>query len=194
MKLNLESLYRNMCEQNKNRCKYNFEFLNKEFHCIFAIDNTPWKLYVFTLGIDPILLEVSVRDNFTINTFIENSVFTKLCKYLELKFDPNKKFKPVVLFEALNKSIPAYFKQNPAYHETLMAAPNIEEADKIYFVGTHFNPNDRRVTTQNYRKTSVAFGDKIAEKLKQSNISTCWSANPNDENRSRLSEILSRYN
>ena len=123
------------------------------------------RLYLSTLGKNPIVFEIEIDKKYCAKTYIED--YKELILYLEIKYDPNHTFKPVDLFEALNNKIPKKFQRKPNCSEVVSVASKrrrVEEADKIYFCGWRNNPTGDNVSEMNIEKTRIAFEWWIFEK------------------------------
>ena len=116
------------------------------------------RLYLSTLGKNPIVFEIEIDEKYCAKTYIED--YKELILYLEIKYDPNHTFKPIDLFEALNNKIPKKFQRKPNCSEVVSVASKrrrVEEADKIYFCGWRNNPTGDNVSEMNIEKTRIAF-------------------------------------
>ena len=116
------------------------------------------RLYLSTLGKNPIVFEIEIDKKYCAKTNIED--YKELILYLEIKYDTNHTFKPVDLFEALNNKISKKFQRKPNCSEVVSVASKrrrVEEADKIYFCGWRNNPTGDNVSEMNIEKTRIAF-------------------------------------
>ena len=189
----LRVLHQNMKEIGETRAIFPFKYNEKEFSCIFLVDIIPFRLYLTTLGIKPIVFELEIEKGYKVQSYLDD--YNQLVTYLELKYNPNHVFKPNDFFEALNRRIPIRFTTKPNYKEVLLVASKrrkIEEDDKIYFCGWYSNPIGKQVRPENLEKTRSAFGDKKAEICSLNNISSCWTNIPIEENLSKLDDIESK--
>lgn len=183
----LRALHQNMKAIGETRAIFSFKYNEKEFSCIFLVDIIPFRLYLTTLGVQPIVFELEIEREYKVKSYLDD--YNKLVEYLELKYNPHHVFKPNDFFEALNRKIPVRFTTKPNYREVLVVASKtrkIEEDDKIYFCGWYSNPIGKQVRSENLEKTRSAFGDKKAEICLLNNISSCWTNIPTDENLSKL--------
>ena len=150
------------------------------------------RLYLSTLGKNPIVFEIEIDKKYCAKTNIED--YKELILYLEIKYDPNHTFKPVDLFEALNNKISKKFQRKPNCSEVVSVASKrrrVEEADKIYFCGWRNNPTGYNVSEMNIEKTRIAFGDKIAAMCKLKNVSSCWTNISSDEYLKKINDLYS---
>lgn len=186
----LQILHQDMMKKDESRDLFPFSYNGKNFSCIFVTDITPIRLYLTTLGNAPITFELEINKDYCTSPYLDD--YKLLVAYLDIKYDPNYKFKPVDFFEALNRKIPRVFMNAPSYKEVIQVASlkrNLEEADKIYFCGWRSNPLGSSVREKNLEKTRSAFGDQIADMCKQKNISSRWTDIDSEEDLARLNEI-----
>ncbi len=189
----LRALHQDMKKVGETRATFPFRYNEKEFSCIFLVDITPFRLYLTTLGVEPIVFELEIERGYKTKSYLDD--YNKLVAYLELKYNPDHVFKPNDFFEALNGRIPVHFTTKPNYRDVLLVASKrrkIEEEDKIYFCGWYSNPKGRHVRSENLEKTRSAFGDEKAEICELNNISSCWTNILIDENLSKLDDIESK--
>lgn len=186
----LKILHEDMKVKNEERTIFPFTYNTKYFSCIFLTDIKPMRLYLSTLGTNPIVLEIEIDENYYANTYIAD--YKKLVNYLEIKYDPNHTFKPTDFFVALNNKIPKKFQEKPKYSDVVRVVSRrrmVEEANKIYFCGWKKNPAGYNVSDMNIEKTRSAFGDKIADVCKSKNVSSCWTDISSDEVLGRINEL-----
>ena len=189
----LERLHEMMTENNDTRAVFSFTYNSKQLSCIFIIDVNPYMLILAPLGAD-FAINISINEDFTANTYINNH-FRELINFLELKYDPENKFRPLTLFEVINSNIPDDNYQQTNYTtiiRTASLAQDIEEADKIYFCGFRNNGKNETVSNRNYIKTKVAFGKLIADNLRKANVSTRWTSQRNEEDIYLINRYLER--
>lgn len=166
------------------RSTFYVEFNHKTFSCIFIIDTIPYQLYISTLGVAPFTFQVDILKGYKINPILDNEIYRALIEYLELKYDPKKKFSPIAFFDHINKKLPFVQINNvntASVLKTVSRTKKVEEADKVYFCGWRHNNIRCNVTPENLEKTRIAFGDKISNMCCQNNISSCWTENINEE-------------
>lgn len=189
---NLQTLHQDMIKKDESRVTFNFKYNKKTFSCIFLFDVTPFRLYLTTLGTNPIVLELEISKGYKANTFLDD--YNNLVDYLELKYDAEHKFSTNDFFNFLNSSIPKEFTHRPSYTDVLTTASHrrkIEDINKIYFCGWYQNPIGHTVRAENLEKTRSAFGSKIAELSELNNISSCWTDVANDEQLNKINDLLS---
>lgn len=187
----LRTLHEDMKENNEISASFNFNYNNRGFACIFLGDVNPMILYLCTVGEAREVFEIAIDENYMTDTYIDD--YRRLIEYLNLKFDPNHKFKPVDFFEVLNRNIPKTFQRAPDYKEIVKVASKtreIEEADKIYFLGWYRNKVGKSVRDKNLEKTRLAFGREIADISKRTNRSSCWTDEEGLENMEAFNDIF----
>lgn len=190
----LKALHEDMKRQHEFRALFPFAFNKRDFSCIFLTDMKPYLLYLTALGVTPVSIEFEVLDNYSVHDYISREKYKDLVRYLELKFDPNHKFKPSDFLNALNKKIPSKFTKQPSYIEVIQIGSkhkSIEEPEKKYFCGWRKNPPGTKVSPLNCQKTSLAFGSEMGTVSKKYNISSCWTSEKSKENLSQLNQMLS---
>lgn len=187
----LKILHEDMMKKGEERVTFPFEFNGKTFSCIFLTDIIPYRLYLTTLGLYPVVFELEIEKGYKSKCFIDD--YKKLVDYLEIKYDPTHKFVPFDFFEVLNKRIPKKFTVRPDYKDTLKIASKrrkIEEEAKVYFCGWRRNAVGKNVREENLEKTRSAFGNAKAEMCKRKNISSCWTDRACEEELKKLNDII----
>lgn len=187
----LRTLHEDMKENNEISASFNFNYNNRGFACIFLGDVKPMILYLCTVGEAREVFEIAIDENYMTDTYIDD--YKRLIEYLNLKFDPDHKFKPVDFFEVLNRNIPNNFQTAANYSSILSvssATRDIEEENKIYFLAWRDNPIGNHVTELNLEKTRLAFGDKIAKISKKINKSSRWTDKQGLENMEAFNDIF----
>lgn len=187
----LRSLHEEMKKKNEISTTFNFNYNNRGFSCIFLCDITPMLLYFFTTGENPEVFEIEIDSNYMAETYIDD--YNKLIKLLGIEYDSNYKFRPVDFFEVLNRNIPGTFQKAANYSSVLRTSStrrDIEEAEKIYFLGWYENPVGYCVRENNLEKTSIAFGEKIADLSKKTNKSSRWTDKQGLENMAAFNDIF----
>lgn len=187
----LRTLHEDMKENNEISASFNFNYNNRGFACIFLGDVKPMILYLCTVGTAREVFEIAIDENYMTDTYIDD--YKRLIEYLNLKFDPDHKFKPVNFFEVLNRNIPTTFQTAANYSSILSvssATRDIEEENKIYFLGWYRNKVGKSVRDKNLEKTRLAFGDKIAKISKQTNRSSKWTHDERLENMEAFNDIF----
>lgn len=185
----LESLHNNMKLNDMERVVFPFRYNEKGFSCIFITDILPYRLYLSTLGDKSITFELVINNKYETSSYMKD--YNKLIEYLEIKYDPNHKFKPNDFFRSLNNKIPENCNNKPNYKDVILIVAShreIEESNKIYFCGWRNNKKGN-VREGNLEKTRSVFGDDLAEICKKKNISSRWTDIDNDEEINKINDI-----
>jgi hypothetical protein len=177
MKLNgLISLYNDMKKNNIDRYRFDYQNGKGKFDIFFFIDEQPFIL-LFGARSSNFSFELEVKNGFNINATFDNETYTKLLKFLEIKYSKDNPFRPNKFFQNFNQNIP--FKTNkyniPKPHQIIKYRQNVEESEKIYFFG--WLDNDKKgnqVSEDNLEKTKQILGIKAYERCKYKNISSRW--------------------
>lgn len=188
----LRILHEDMKARKEERAIFPFTYNAKDFSCLFLTDIKPMRLYLSTLGNNPIVFEIEIDEKYCAETYLDD--YKKLVEYLEIKYDPNHTFKPKDFFKVLNNKIPKKFQRKPNYSDVVMVVSKrrmVEEVDKIYFCGWRNNPKGYNVSDMNIEKTRSAFGDKVADICKEKNVSSCWTDISSDESLKKINNLHS---
>lgn len=179
---NLHLLRKQMAEKPNERAIFSFSINTYKFRCIFIVDVIPNMLLVTSIGKDPFKFETEVTMNDTLIARIDDTdIYNLLIEYLELRGNGFTPFRPSTFFEELNRALPNVNISNRAsYADVLSFSSSIYEPDKIYF--WHWLPHNdtekNHVSPYIHMKTSRAFGEEFAEKMRNLNISSCWTKDP----------------
>ncbi|WP_366345979.1 DUF6037 family protein [Paenibacillus amylolyticus] len=177
MKLDrLKNLYIGMKNSKIERYKIQFTFNNVSFDVFFFIDENPY-LLVFGVKAVNFYFEVKVKPGFSIDTFLPKDIHTRLMAMLNLKYDPNSSFKLNYFFEEFNKKIPqkVVLSNQPKSNEVGCFRKNVEENDKVYFLGWRDNQTrNENVSFKNLMKTKALLGNTAYERSRQKNFSSRW--------------------
>lgn len=190
---NLSTLHNNMIINNETRAKFSFTYNKRIFSCVFICDTFPFILIIAYLGHN-FAVELRIAKDYSTSSYLDNSLYKQLIELIGIKFDPNNKFTPTTFFDIINNNIPEKYEKSN-YYDVLLTEriiKDIEEADKIYFLGFRNNPSNQGVSQKNFEKTNLAFGSKIANSLKQHNISTRWTPYKSEENLRELNDYIDR--
>lgn len=155
-------------------------------------------LFVTALGQNPFTIDIQVDNNFNVinGLFLANDIYEKLRVYLEIKTGRENPFRPANFIQNLDAVTPTKFNGNrPTRHEvaalSVATSPNLyEDADKIYFCGWRKNPAGSSVSRKNQNKSLLYFPAKEVELRTELNMSSCWSANPNEEALNALNQLI----
>ncbi|MEH6908830.1 DUF6037 family protein [Neobacillus drentensis] len=183
MKLNgLKELYQCMKQQKIERYKFDFIYQSVQFDVLYFIDEIP-NILAFGIKQHNYYFEIPVGKDFEITAYLNE--YHKFCKIMGFEYNPDSHYKPAYFFEEFNKNIPkiALPTNVPKPSQVAIYRDKVEEAAKIYFVKWRDNSKvGHKVSTENLEKTRLLLSYKAYRMCKEKNISSCWSANPEDEN------------
>ena len=166
------------------RCGFPFRRNHKEFDVFFFADMKPYELMFGLVG-GQWSFSVKVLEGYRVNTWLGDDYYG-LCKALDLEHDPNNTFRPVDFFKDLNLKVPSEISRDSEVEPQDVAryCRDIEEADKIYFVGwrPHPDPEVRDVTKRNLEKTRRLLGEVAYLRCREYRISTAWTDDPEKAN------------
>ena len=182
----LRLLHQVMKARHNNRCQFPFHRNCKKFDVLFFADKIPYELMFGLVG-DRFSFKVRVSEDYRIDPRLDRDDYRRLCKALDLEYNPDNPFRPAYFFEDLNNNIPNEISQDNEVKPQDVARhyPSIEEADKIYFVRwlQHLNPKIQwDVTEHNLEKTRRLLGEDIYLHCKERRISTVWTDDPQRAN------------
>ncbi len=171
-------LYRSLKEAEETY--FIFPFCKNEvtFEVLFDIFKSPFELH-FLQRDNNFSFRINVEKGFIINTTIEKSIYSNLCRVLNLKYDPLNKFTPSAFFEEFNDKIPLYSTRQKRKNELLVYyVSDIEGSDKLLFDGFlewEKLKNGKKVSIKNLEKTRILYPE-LYEKCKRENISIRYKA------------------
>jgi hypothetical protein len=183
----LKTLYRSMQDEKVKRQLFNYTIrkLNAvTFSVAFVTDRNPFKL-LFGCKDRNIFFILNVLPGFNVDPYdIDRDAFARLCRALGLQFDSANPYSRKTFLEEFRdsgqiKTIAAKIQLKP--QELPIDPSTVEEGDKLYFRGWRLNPVGENVTPENLAKTREFCGDEFAEVCRLENISSRWSADPDDE-------------
>ena len=152
------------------------------FSVAFIIDETPWAL-VFGVADHNIAFEIPVHRGFMVSAGdISKDTWREILRLLGVQYNENDPFtRETFLLRYLDRNIPTAASRRNAYpHEIPRRMSVTDEAHKIYFVRWLPHGKNKRVTQPNLEKTKRYLGEHWAGACSSRNISSCWSAEPND--------------
>lgn len=195
---NLNALYVDMQQNDADSVVFAAQVEGHPFSCTFAKVIGTLHLFVTALGQNPFTIDIQVDNNFNVvnGLFLANDIYERLREYLEIKTGWENPFRPANFIQNLDAVTPTTFNGNrPTRHEvaalSVATSPNLyEDADKIYFCGWRKNPAGSSVSRKNKNKSLLYFPAKEVELRTEFNMSSCWSANPNDEALNALNQLI----
>lgn len=179
---NLKSLYSFMKKNKIDRYQFQFNFRGKIFDVLYFIDEEP-NILAFGVANHNFYFEIEVKSGFIIKAFIDD--YSAFVKMMGFSYSEDNKFKPSIFFEELNTylpNVPRNIKNTPKPHEIAIYRSNVEEMEKIYFVGwlNHKEGSGNSVRPENLEKTKMLLSNKAYVTCKEKNVSSRWSPHPTD--------------
>lgn len=157
---------------------FNVIYNTHEFSCVFILGATSHQLYMTTVGVDPKTIFVEIGKDFATPNQFKNESYNILKNYLEFKFTSGKSFIPIDFFKEFDNKIDINNVRIPKLSTIVSVVgkgKRMKDTEKIYFVGWKRNAIKQQVSDENYIKTCLIVGEKVAKQLRISNISSCWS-------------------
>lgn len=176
----LKSLHDSMKAESLESTKFIYS-VRKDvvFDVFFNVLVSPYELIFGLKGIEPKVIFINVFPGYKVNTMLDSEQYKLLANILKINGASFKPFSFKTFLENFSRSIPSK-AQKHLYHELtkyLTSRNDIDEAQKIYFLGFKNNASGHKVSDKNYKKNCLAFNHMIANNLKDRNISTCWTSN-----------------
>jgi hypothetical protein len=156
-----------------------------KFDIFFDIDKVPFRLGFLVLKSN-YQLWLEVKNGFLIDTNLPKVKYYELIKLLNLKTDKNKPFSTVAFFEQFNNQIPRTLievKKDYMRSIVLAVSPNIEEKDKIYYLGINDwdkIKNGRHRDPKNLEKTRLLYPELYLS-IKDKDISVKYTSDISEE-------------
>jgi CRISPR/Cas system-associated protein endoribonuclease Cas2 len=178
----LEQLYKRMKDGSVTQCPFPYQFNGANFSVLFDIETNPFTL-LFGVIKENFTFSFPVEHGFIIKDFrLDDITYKRLITILKLKYDPNNKFSPFTFLKTFNEIVNTNFVVYQAKSsDRIHFSRDVEEPDKIYFQKWLPHHGERKVTEKNLDKTRKLLGEKRYQDCKERNISTCWTANKDEE-------------
>ncbi|WP_216372451.1 DUF6037 family protein [Francisella tularensis] len=180
----LKKLYISMKEKSIDIQRFLITHNNIDIDVTYSIRCNPHTLALTSLNKKRVFICFEVKKGFNINCSLDNDSYKKLANL----FNTNKNtFKPFLVNEFINqikKEFPDKVSVNnlPTDPQTILRGRrDIEEADKIYFIGWTHHTN-KEFSQENLYKTTLAFGEDAKNYQIRNNASSRWSDIPTGKN------------
>lgn len=177
----LELLHRRMRAEGIDRTAFSYRNNLALIDIVFITDETPFALLFGVRGPRPYSFELPVRPGYRVPLLFDAHL-RPLMDALGVKPNPASPFKTSLFLQDLNAHVPATPQSRDMPTELLasrVAAANVEEADRKYFIG--WMPHRvNSVSAENLEKTRRILGLATAQRCERSNISSKWSADPKE--------------
>lgn len=183
MRLNrLSQLHMNMQQQGINKTRFEFNFRNLNFSIIYLAEQFPHEL-LFGCIHHNLFFVVAVRDDYKISTYLGEN-FGPLVRALGLRRDQDNPFHPNVFFDAFEEATPITTNpgNTPTIRDIAIQRRDVEEADKIYFLGwLNHDGVKKKPTEENLAKTLRICGHAVHQRCRRYHISSRWTDDPHQE-------------
>jgi hypothetical protein len=183
---NISEIYYQLKEAKQTYTVFPFTTNNVNFDIFLDIDKVPFRLG-FLVSKSNYQLWLEVKNGFLIDTNLPKEKYYELIKLLNLKTDKDNPFSTVAFFEQFNNQIPkTLIKYDKDYIRNIILAvsPNIEEKDKIYYLGIKdwdkINNGNHR-SPKNLEKTRLLYPELYLS-IKDKDVSVKYTSNKNEEN------------
>lgn len=67
----LRALHQGMRNVGETRVVFQFEYNGKGFSCIFLVDIIPFRLYLTTLGVTPVVFELEIERGYMVKSYLD---------------------------------------------------------------------------------------------------------------------------
>lgn len=173
---NIESLYKEMLNNNLTRQQFDFEYNGVVADVFFFIDQNPFIL-AFGIKLTQAYFELEMKSGFEIKTSFSNEIYNLIIHEFHIQYDPTHKYHPFDFLNIVNSKIPQHIKGTHTVEPCDVAIyhRDVEEANRKYFVGfVNHSGNGRHVRRKNLEKTWKFMGYEAYQRCLQENISTKW--------------------
>ncbi|SIC06268.1 Uncharacterised protein [Mycobacteroides abscessus subsp. bolletii] len=187
IKLNeLQVLYQSMKSAQRFRVQFEHRHPNNgaRFVVVFLADESPFKLIIVAKGKEPLVLVVSVHSGFLVYPWLEGSdIVAKLKRILGVVSGGEESFSVIKFFRELAKSVPKHVASTADAAPAVVARyyNDVDEVDKVYFLHFMLHTGNRHASKMNLDKTRKLLGERCYQECLERNISSCWSADPAEE-------------
>lgn len=180
---NLKFLVSDMNKQGADKEHFCFTYSHCDIDCIFSIGHKHHELLVAIIDENyGFVVNVYINRKGDFVAEIDEESYFGFCKVARLTYKDNH-FTSSALLNLLSVHIPKSYsgwRYTDRDMRPYLCCRKIDEAEKIYFKGWNDHTKDKN-TARNFDKTEFYFGKQVADYCRSNNISSIWSANPNDE-------------
>lgn len=176
----LSYLIHSMHSNNKSMEQFNVVYANVRFDIILCIDKIPYEILIGAINHNWSCI-LYMKKGYIVE--MSDDDYYNLCNILNLNWNEDH-FSSIIFLKYIAERSPSCISNNYPIPSTVARIRNnrdVDEADKIYFVGWNNHIQDHR-KARNFDKTEEFLGLNIANYCRMHNISSMWSDNPIDEN------------
>lgn len=175
------NLHNDMKQKGKKRTKFRFSYNEVLFDVLYLTDTRPF-LLMFGIINHNFYFEIKLQPGFNIFPRIPEDKFDEFMRIMNFRHNPGSPFKSSYFFEQFDRSIPNFAQNNVKPQDVARHRNNIEDADKIYFIGWRNNNEEKgHVSPENLEKTRTLISEDAYIRCKDNNISSRWSPYQVDE-------------
>lgn len=180
--LHLQSIYKDMLIKERIADTFNVMYNRHPFRCMLLAGNTQRTFFLCTVGENFFVIRLELTEEFEWFGRLDTELYLKLCKYLNLHYDPENPFKPSCFFAEIDTLAPGRCTENPpCYERASIINHSFTSENKPFFKGW-IQWKKNHTSKENMYLTASLIGFQDAERCKRANISSAWSADPDDEN------------
>lgn len=178
----LRVLHQAMRSEHVDRTSFSYRNNQAQLDIVFIVDEAPFVLLIGARSRSPHSFELPVLPGYRV-PLLFNEHLRPLMDALGIQASPASRFKTSLFLKDLNAHVPSAPRGGDLPTDLLAgraAAADVEERDKVYFVGWVAHNDGRSVTDANLDKTRRILGAATMNRCRLSNISSRWSALPSD--------------
>lgn len=190
---NLQSLHNRLINEGLDSDVFNIQYNRRPLSCVYLIRDYANLLYLTTLGEIPYTIEFRIPDDFSAPKYIDGEDYRAIASYFGFTGYTGRVFYPAQFLEEVDNII------DPIPHRTardtdivriIGGSHRLPIQDRPYFCGWRHNPTGHHVSNENYILTRAIVGEAIANDLRAANISSCWTANPDESCQITIANIV----
>lgn len=173
---NLRTLHEDMRRHGETRRRFRWRTRRhgREFDVVFLPDTAEGMVLLFGLVGGQFAFERSVSVNYEISAYMGDDL-DAFKDSLGLVYERGNPFSTTAIFTEFAHVIPETVAgTQPVTHRDIRRTRDVEEVDKIWFVGWLHHGGDSHVSPENLAKTWFYFGE-VARRCAAENISSRWS-------------------
>ena len=170
----ISDLIKDMCRHDQDIDEFIFEYNKISFRAIIDVGSTPFQLLLGTVNHNWACV-LRVKEGYC--TSMDNDDFKRLCRVLNLK--PGKgSLTSFNFLKYINDHAPSKCTLRPVQPSHIMPfrkkdIKSSDDPDKTIFKGWNDHKKDKK-TAQNFEKTELFLGKKVADFCRRNNVSSLW--------------------
>jgi hypothetical protein len=171
----LRTLHTHMQAAGESRRRFVWETgrHGRRFSVVFLADHRPMVLLFGLVG-GQFAFELDVRADYSIDTYLGDQLGS-FKEALGLTYRDGEPFSTSAIFRDFADVIPTDVAQtDPVTHRDIPRTREVEEADKVFFIGWRHHGTQSHVSAANLEKTRLYLGEQAYQRCRHDNISSCW--------------------